>query len=181
VQTAAGTDDFDVVVNAAGAWCDRVGAVAGARPIGLVPRRRTAFTFAPSTAPGPYPWPMVIDVDERFYFRPEGIHVLGSPCDETPLEPQDIRHEEIDVALGIARIAAVTTLTFAPWCGLGGIALVRGGSPVRSTAGIPNPRLLLAGRPGGLASRPRRHGRFCPAMILEGAPRRIWECGNHCG
>ncbi|MDX1448647.1 MAG: FAD-dependent oxidoreductase, partial [Acidimicrobiia bacterium] len=44
VRTEAGdTYQARVVVNAAGAWCDVVGAMAGARPIGLVPMRRTAF------------------------------------------------------------------------------------------------------------------------------------------
>ena len=35
------------VINAAGAWCDVVAGLAGAAPIGLVPKRRTAFTFDP--------------------------------------------------------------------------------------------------------------------------------------
>jgi len=172
VQTTAGTDDYDVVVNAAGAWCDRVGALAQARPIGLVPKRRTAFTFAPPQGPGPYPWPMVIDVDEQFYFRPEGVHVLGSPCDETPVEPQDVRHEEIDVALGIARIAAVTTLDIRTvvraWAGLR--SFVADHRPVNGW----DPELpgfyWLAGQGGfGIKTSPAM-GRFVAAMILEGAP-----------
>ena len=36
-----------VVVNAAGAWCDEVAALAGARPVGLQPLRRTAIVFDP--------------------------------------------------------------------------------------------------------------------------------------
>jgi D-arginine dehydrogenase len=172
VQTAAGTDHYDVVVNAAGAWCDRVGALAQARPIGLVPKRRTAFTFAPPQGPRPYPWPMVIDVDERFYFRPEGVHVLGSPCDETPVEPQDVHHEEMDVALGIARIAAVTTLDIRTvvraWAGLR--SFVADHRPVNGW----DPELpgfyWLAGQGGfGIKTSPAM-GRFVAGMILEGSP-----------
>ena len=33
------------LVNAAGAWADVVAGLAGAKPVGLVPKRRTAFTF----------------------------------------------------------------------------------------------------------------------------------------
>ncbi len=65
---------------------------------------------------------MIIDVAEQFYFRPEGVHVLGSPCDETPMEPQDVRHDEMDVARGIERIESVTTMTIRSvqraWAGL---------------------------------------------------------------
>ena len=33
------------IVNAAGAWADVLAGLAGAAPVGLVPKRRTAFTF----------------------------------------------------------------------------------------------------------------------------------------
>ena len=48
-QVSAGGRDYpaDRVVVAAGAWCDAVAALAGAAPIGLVPKRRSAFVFAP--------------------------------------------------------------------------------------------------------------------------------------
>lgn len=172
VITAAGTDHFDVVVNAAGAWCDRVGALAGARPLGLVPKRRTAFTFTPPIGPGPHPWPMVIDVDEQFYFRPEGVHVLASPCDETPVEPQDIRHDEIDVARGIERVESVTTLQIRSvvraWAGL------RSFVPDHRPANGWDPELpgfyWLAGQGGfGIKTSPAM-SRFAAAMILHGAP-----------
>jgi D-arginine dehydrogenase len=172
VRTAAGSERFDVVVDASGAWCDGIGALAGARPLGLVPKRRTAFTFAPPSGPGPYPWPMVIDVAEQFYFRPEGVHLLGSPCDETPMEPHDVRHEEIDVALGIERIAAVTTMSIRAvvraWAGLR--SFVADHRPVNGW----DPKLpgfyWLAGQGGfGIKTSPAM-GRFAAAMIATGEP-----------
>ena len=54
------------------------GELAGAIPIGLVPKRRTAFTFEAETGA----WPMAVDVDEQFYFKPESGRVLGSLADE---------------------------------------------------------------------------------------------------
>lgn len=122
VQTAEETIDAGIVVNAAGAWCDVVGAMAGARQIGLVPKRRTAFTFAPPEHSGHESWPMVVDVGGEFYFRPEGPNLLASPEDQTPVPPQDIRHEEVDVALAIERIQEVTTMEIrhiqSAWAGL---------------------------------------------------------------
>lgn len=173
-QVTAGdrTEHFDVVVNAAGAWCDIVGRMAGAAPIGLVPKRRTAFTFSPGTGTGPLAWPMVIDVAEQFYFRPEGVHVLASPCDETPVEPHDVRHEEIDVAIGIDRVQSVTTVeirsVIRAWAGLRSFVVdhrpVNGWDP--ELAGF----YWIAGQGGfGIKTSPAM-GRFAAAMILEGAP-----------
>ncbi|HSL27185.1 MAG TPA: FAD-dependent oxidoreductase, partial [Acidimicrobiia bacterium] len=79
----------DVVVNAAGAWCDVVGGMAGAARIGLEPRRRTAFMVPGDSEYAR--WPLVADIDNEFYFRPDGIQVLCSLADETPVEPGDAR------------------------------------------------------------------------------------------
>ena len=98
------------VVNAAGAWGDVVSAMAGVAPAGLTPCRRTAFTVK-TTNLGSADWPLVVDVSEQFYFRPEGAsQLLCSPADETPEDPRDTRHEELDVAIAIERINAATTL-----------------------------------------------------------------------
>ena len=73
----------------AGAWCDRVGRLAGARSIGLQPLRRTAITFDGPEEHDFRSWPIGVDVDEEFYFEPEGAQLLASPADETPSEPCD--------------------------------------------------------------------------------------------
>lgn len=109
-----------VVVNAAGAWCDVVGSMTGARPIGLVPKRRTVFMV---TAPeGSEGWPLTVDAAHTFYFKPDGPQLLCSPADETPTEPQDVRPDEIDIALAIERINEMTTLGIrsirSSWAGL---------------------------------------------------------------
>lgn len=52
------------IVNASGAWADVVAQMAGARPVGLVPKRRTAFTFDAPAGLGLDTMPMVIDFDE---------------------------------------------------------------------------------------------------------------------
>jgi len=111
-----------VVVNAAGAWADQLGTMAGARPIGLVPMRRTAFTFSAPHGTVPGLWPVVCDIDEAFYFKPEATQLMGSLAEETPMEPHDVRPEEIDVALAIERIEAATTMRIrhvsSTWAGL---------------------------------------------------------------
>jgi D-arginine dehydrogenase len=99
-----------VVVNAAGAWCDVVAERAGARPIGLRPLRRTAITFDGPPGADVRHWPLVLDADEDFYFKPEGARLLASPCDETPFEPCDVHPDDYDVALVADRVQRATTL-----------------------------------------------------------------------
>ena len=79
-----------VVVNAAGAWADEVARMAGVRPVGLQPYRRTVFTFASRFDSAG--WPLVVGADESFYFKPEGTdQILASPADEDPVEPCDVK------------------------------------------------------------------------------------------
>lgn len=110
------------LVNAAGAWADRVAGQCGVGKVGLQPCRRSAFTF-----PGPAQhdfarWPAVIGVDESFYFKPDAGQLLGSPANADPVEPQDAAPEELDLALGIYNIEAMTTLEIRrlshSWAGL---------------------------------------------------------------
>ena len=111
-----------LVVNAAGAWADQVGALFGAQPIGLVPHRRTAFTFQPPEGMPIAHWPVVASVDERFYFKPDAGVLLGSPANADPTVPHDVAPEELDVATGIHHIEAATTLSIRrplrSWAGL---------------------------------------------------------------
>ena len=67
-----------MLVDAAGAWADELAALAGVAPLGLVPKRRTAILFEPSTLPDAA-WPLVLDADEQFYFKPESGLLLGRP------------------------------------------------------------------------------------------------------
>lgn len=110
------------VINAAGAWVDAVARLAGAKPLGLQPKRRTAFTFAPPKGLACSAWPVVAGIDESFYFKPEAGALLGSPANADLVDAHDVVAEEIDVAVGIDRIQQATTLTIRrplrAWAGL---------------------------------------------------------------
>jgi len=111
VETSAGPVSGRVVVNAAGAWADEIAELAGAAPIGLVPKRRSAFTFTFSPNQRVEEWPTIIDISEEFYFKPEAGKLLGSPADETPSAPCDAQPEEIDIAIAIDRIGRAAEFT----------------------------------------------------------------------
>ena len=110
------------IIDAAGAWADVLGGLAGCVPIGLVPKRRTAFTFDAPQGLDLAPLPMMIDFDESFYFKPEVGQFLGSLADETPSVPCDAQPQEIDVATAVDRIEAASTLQIRriknKWAGL---------------------------------------------------------------
>ena len=111
-----------LLVNAAGAWCDVVAQRAGVPPIGLQPKRRSAFIFAPPPGLDVTRWPSVVGADESWYFKPDAGLLLGSPANADPVEPQDVMPEELDIALGIDRIQTHTTLQIRrptrTWAGL---------------------------------------------------------------
>jgi D-arginine dehydrogenase len=122
VESKAGAFRARVIVNAAGAWADEIGALAGAKPIGLVPKRRTAIQFRPPAGLDIARWPTVIDADEQFYFRPDAGKILASPADETPMPPCDVQPEDLDIAILVDRLEKVVTMPIARienrWAGL---------------------------------------------------------------
>ncbi len=104
VESRAGPFEAPVLVNAAGAWADALAALAGLPPLGLVPKRRTAFLVEPPSGLAVGHWPLVADVEERFYIKPNAGRILCSPADETPSPPCDAAPEEIDIATAADRI-----------------------------------------------------------------------------
>ncbi len=95
-----------VLVNAAGAWADSVAELAGLRPLGIIPYRRTVIQLRTAPAP-PADLPLVLDLGEQFYFKPEAGRLWLSPHDETACPPCDAAPEELDVATAIARFGEV--------------------------------------------------------------------------
>jgi D-arginine dehydrogenase len=120
VKTRSAEYPCDIVVNAAGAWGDVVATMAGVDPVGLEPKRRTAFMV-----PGHLDyaqWPAVADVDTLWYFKPDGVQMLCSLGEENLSEPADVKPRMEDVALAIERINGATRLNIravsSEWTGL---------------------------------------------------------------
>ncbi|CAN7307006.1 FAD-dependent oxidoreductase [Variovorax paradoxus] len=111
-----------VLLNAAGAWVDTIARMAGVKPIGIEPRRRSAFVFAPPEGSSVAHWPMVFGADEGWYIKPDAGMLLGSPANADLVEPQDVQPEELDIAFAIHRIEEATTLAIRrparTWAGL---------------------------------------------------------------
>ena len=106
VQTDGNEISCSIIVNAAGAWADLVAVACGVGPLGITPLRRTVVQLRCDGMPADFP--LVIDLNGNFYFKPEGAGRLWlTPHDETPDIARDVAPEEIDVAIAIERFAAV--------------------------------------------------------------------------
>jgi D-arginine dehydrogenase len=122
LRTEAG-DRFEarILVNAAGAWADSFAGLAGARPLGIAPLRRTVAQVRTDPAP-PADLPLVLDIAGRFYFKPESGRLWLSPHDEEPSAPCDAAPEELAVAEAIDRLERVVDWTVLAverkWAGL---------------------------------------------------------------
>ena len=122
IETNDETISAGVLVNAAGGWADTVAALSGIAPMGIVPHRRTAITVDLPDGIDAGRLPEINEIEETFYFKPEGGRLLASPADATPCEPADVQPEELDIAYAAHYIEEATTLSvrrvFSSWAGM---------------------------------------------------------------
>lgn len=161
------TFEAPVLVNAAGAWADVVAEQAGIRPVGLVPKRRTAVMVDLPSGTDPGSWPLTGDLAETFYFKPDAGRLMLSPADATPTAPQDVQPEIEDVATVLERFMEVTTVEVErpgeTWAGLR--SFVADGEPVAGHAPDGEGFFWLAGQGGyGIQTAPGL-GRFAAALV----------------
>ncbi len=180
VATAAGTYDAPIVVNAAGAWADEIAVHAGLAPLGLVPKRRTVILFAAPSGTTVASWPLVLDVDEEFYFRGDAGKVLASPADATPSPPCDSQPEDLDIAVTVDRIETATTMTVPriehKWAGLR--SFYSDNTPVVGTDPHTEGFVWLAGQGGyGIMTSPAMAEAACACATGDAWPESLAAVG----
>ncbi|HQS98503.1 MAG: FAD-dependent oxidoreductase [Novosphingobium sp. 17-62-19] len=106
IAWASGEARAAVIANAAGAWADELAKLAGAKPLGIAPLRRTIVQVRTDPAPQD-DLPLVLGINEDFYFKPQGGRLWLSPHDEIPDVAGDAAPEELDVAIAIDRFEQV--------------------------------------------------------------------------
>jgi D-arginine dehydrogenase len=111
-----------ILINAAGAWADRVALLAGVRPLGLEPKRRTIITFDAPPGTEVDRLPFAKTIGDELYFAPESGRLFASPMDEVPTEPCDAQPAEYEVALAAHRMEQRTSVRVerihSRWAGL---------------------------------------------------------------
>lgn len=109
------------IVNAAGSWADGIAQLAGTRALGVTPMRRTVAQVRTDPAP-PADLPLTLDINGRFYFKPEAGRLWLSPHDEEPSQPCDAAPEESAIAHALDRFGHVLGWTVEAvehkWAGL---------------------------------------------------------------
>lgn len=122
VTTAAGIFEGRLLINAAGAWVDRIAAMAGVEPLGFQPYRRS---MARIPAPGGHDvsgWPMLFGAGELWYAKPDAGALIVSPAEEDPMEPHDAWADDMVLAEGLARyeefVTEPVTRLISNWAGL---------------------------------------------------------------
>jgi D-arginine dehydrogenase len=170
VETSTGAHRAPVLVNAAGAWVERIAALAGARGLGLTPLQRSMFVVDPGHDSGVREWPLVGDLAEQWYFKPESGRLLGSPSEEDVVEPCDAAPDDLTIATGVDRLEQVLDLEVrhieSKWAGLRTFAADR--SPVVGFDPEAEGFFWLAGQGGfGIQTAPAM-GRLTAALIGGG-------------
>ncbi|MEX0285777.1 MAG: NAD(P)/FAD-dependent oxidoreductase [Paracoccaceae bacterium] len=168
VQTSAGAFQGKAIINASGAWADQIGQMAGAERIGLVPKRRTALIVDAPDGTDVGGLPLVVDIAEDFYMKPDAGRLLISPANEDPMEPCDAQPEEFDIAYCIDRIQTAFDLDITrianKWAGLR--SFVADKAPVVGYSERAEGFFWLAGQGGyGIQSAPAL-SRYAAALAL---------------
>jgi D-arginine dehydrogenase len=139
-----------IVVNAAGAWADMIAGLAGLPAVSITPLRRSVGVIEPPAGLVMEKWPLLNDIGEQFYVKPDAGRLLLSPADETPCPPSDVRPEDLDLALAVDRLETVTTLKvkrlLQRWAGLRSFAPDR--TPVVGFDPLAEGFMWLAGQGG---------------------------------
>ncbi|HEY1606625.1 MAG TPA: FAD-binding oxidoreductase [Allosphingosinicella sp.] len=111
VRTEQGeTWSAPVLIDAAGSWGDRFARLAGVRPLGLQPKRRTIIAIDPPPGTKIAAWPFTHSAAGDFYMLPEAGQILASPVDEVEDDPGDAWPEDYDVALAAGQVERYTEL-----------------------------------------------------------------------
>jgi D-arginine dehydrogenase len=122
VETADRAFRARIVINASGAWADSTAAHFGADPLGLTPMRRSIAVLPAPQNHDTRGWPLVDDVNEAWYMKPDGGRLFVSPCDETPVEPHDAFVDDMILAEGLYRyeqaVTTPVTRVESSWAGL---------------------------------------------------------------
>ncbi|KZB68896.1 FAD-binding oxidoreductase [Thalassospira sp. MCCC 1A02491] len=169
-----------ILVNAAGAWADDIATKAGVKPLGIVPKRRTAVMVDAPDGMDIHGLPMVAALDESLYFKEDAGRLLVSPADKTPTEPHDVQPEELDIAIAIDRLMTATSVVVRrpgeSWAGLR--SFFADGDPVSSFDPQDDSFYWLAGQGGyGIQTAPAM-GEYAASLICgNGIPAHMEKLG----
>lgn len=139
-----------IVVNAAGAWADEIGAMANASAIGLQAKRRSAILIDGPEQVDLSTIPAIDFVGVQNYIKPEAGKLMVSPGDEFPVTPHDVQPDDLDIAVLVDWLERETAIEVTKvshsWAGLRNF--VADGLPVVGFDTLADDFFWLAGQGG---------------------------------
>lgn len=138
----------------------------------MTPKRRTALLVDPPEGLAIQDLPLIVDMDEDFYLKPDAGRLLISPANEDPEQPCDVQPDELDVAICVDRIQQAFELPIRriahKWAGLR--SFVADKAPVVGWSQRVEGFFWLAGQGGyGIQSSPALSC-YAAALALGDAP-----------
>jgi D-arginine dehydrogenase len=122
IETPAVHVKARTIVNASGAWADRVAEACGVAPLGLQPLRRSMAVLPAPEGVDTRGWPMLDDPLETWYCKPDSGRLFVSPAEEDPVEPHDAFADDMVLAEGLYRFEQMVTIPVTrlerSWAGL---------------------------------------------------------------
>ena len=122
IESSQGRFEAPIVVNAAGAWADKIAQLAGLAPIGLSCLRRSAAIIPAPKSHDVSKWPLFAAASEGFYAKPDAGRLMVSPADEDPVDPHDVWADDMVLAEGLHRYEQAVTVPVTrlihSWAGL---------------------------------------------------------------
>lgn len=170
ITTSNGEFHAKKIVNCAGAWADEIAKIAGLSPLGLMPLRRTVITVDADKDIDISNLPGINEIDDTFYFKPEGGKIMSSPADETQSSPCDAQPEDIDVAYAAHYLQISTKIDVSKishkWAGLRTFSQDR--NPVVGFSNECEGFFWLAGQGGFGIQTSAAMGRLATSLIVDG-------------
>lgn len=122
IETPDQTYNARIIINAAGAWVDEIARLAGIKPLGFQPMRRSIAVLPAPAGHDVSNWPFMDGVNERWYAKPDAGTLLVSPSEEHLTEPHDAWVDDMVLAQGLARyeemVTEPVTRISSSWAGL---------------------------------------------------------------
>ncbi len=169
-----------IVVNAAGAWAGQIGELAGAAPIGLVPKRRTAIVVDAPSDMHLAAMPAIDFIGSDAYLKPDAGRIMASPGDQTPSAPQDAQPDEMDIAMLAEWLETETLIKVrrigSSWAGLR--SFVADEQPVVGFDSLVDGFFWLAGQGGyGIMMAPALAQATAALITADALPRVLRDAG----
>jgi D-arginine dehydrogenase len=180
VTTSQGIFESEILVNAAGAWGDVVAMKADVKPVGLQPKRRSIGVIPMDGVEGAADFPVVTDMGETWYAKPQSGKMIVSSADATPVDPHDAYADDMAIAEGIERLMNATTIEVtrldSSWGGLRTFA--PDGSPVIGYDPHTEDFFWLVGQGGyGIQSAPALSRAAATMVLKQKLPKDVIDAG----